>query len=742
MLASLAGFLIRRRIVVLAVAAVVFALAAVVGRGVAENLTSGGYNDPNADSTRAATLLDREFTAGTWNLVLLVTADSGIDDASVVEAGRALTQELAREEGVANVVSYWSLRTPTLASRDGTQALVLGRALGDVDEASERAGQLAATYTRNGELLDVAVGGTATTFRQVAETIESDLRRAEFIAFPAVFVLLLLIFGSAVAALLPLAVGVVSIIGAFAILQLLTGVTDVAIYALNLAIGLGLGLAIDYSLFIVSRFREELAGGDSVAEAIVRTMQTAGKTVAFSGGTVAISLSALLLFPQVFMRSFAYAGSAVTGIAVISTLVILPALLAVLGRRVDSFRILRRPAAVEGEGRWHRIATAVMRRPISVATVSIVLLLLLGAPFLGVEFGTIDDRVLPADDPVHLVVQELRDNFSGDLTSATSIVAPNVGNPYTRRPEIDAYATALSSVAGVARVDALTGSYREGARIAAPDPTSLRFASQDDTWLAAVPAVEPVSPEAQTMVAGLRAVDAPFDDVVVGGPSAEFLDSQASLFRWIPVALGAIAVVTFVLLFLMFGSLVVPTKAVVMNTLSLTAMFGAMVWIFQDGHLSGLLDFTATGTLDMNMPVLMFALAFGISMDYEVFLLSRIKEEYDRTGDNTAAVAVGLEKVGRIVTAAAVLLAVVFSAFATSGVTLIKLFGVGLTIAIIIDATVVRAALVPAFMRLAGDANWWLPGPLRRFYERYGISEGAFSRDRDEPRLLSKPSAQ
>jgi len=740
MLASLAGFLIRRRIVVLAVAAAFLALAAVVGRGVAESLTSGGFTDPNADSTRAAELLNREFTGGTWNLVLLVTAEAGIDDPSVVEAGGALTQELAREEGVSNVVSYWSLRAPLLASTDGAQALVLGRLQGDVDEAGERAAQLAAAYTRSGEVLDVAVGGTAETFRQVAETVESDLRRGELISFPAVFVLLLLIFGSVVAALLPLSVGAFSVIGAFAILQLLAGVTDVAIYALNLAIGLGLGLAVDYSLFIVSRFREELAGDLSVAEVIVRTMQTAGKTVAFSGGTVAISLAALLMFPQVFIRSFAYAGIAVTVIAVTSAVVILPALLAVLGRRVDSLRILRRAAAVEGEGRWHRIATAVMRRPIPVATASVAVLLLLGAPFLGVEFGTIDDRVLPADNPAHLVAQDLRDNFAGDISSATSIVAPSVGTPSARRPEIEAYATALSSVAGVARVDALTGSYREGTRIAGPNLTSLRFASGDDTWLAAVPAVEPISPEAKTMVAGLRAVDAPFDGVVVGGPSAEFLDSQASLFRRIPMAIGAIAVVTFVLLFLMFGSLVVPTKALVLNTLSLTAMFGAMVWIFQEGHLSGLLNFTATGTIDMNMPVLMFCLAFGLSMDYEVFLLSRIKEEYDRTGDNTAAVAAGLEKIGRLVTAAAVLLAVVFIAFATSGVTLIKLFGVGLTIAVIIDATVVRAALVPAFMRLAGDANWWLPGPFRRFYERYGISEGGPSRD--EPRLLSKPSAQ
>ncbi len=724
MLASLARFLVRRRVVILALAAVAFALSGVFGGGVAANLTSGGFADPGADSTRAAELLDSEFGQGSSNLLLLVTADSGVDDPAVVQAGLELTEELAREEGVADVASYWSLQAPPLASTDATQALVLGRILGDEDEINERVEELRGTYTRSGEMIDVAVGGSAETFRQVGETIESDLVRAESIAFPITLVLLLFVFGSVVAALLPLAVGAVAVIGTFAILQALTGVTDVSIYALNLTTALGLGLAIDYSLFIVSRFREELAGGLEVRDAVIRTVQTAGKTVAFSGGTVAISLAALGVFPQVFMRSFAYAGIAVVAVAVVGAVIVLPALLAVLGHRVESLRIMRRRAVAEGSGRWHRIATAVMRRPVSIGTAVVVLLLLLGTPFLGVEFGNVDDRVLPSDNGARLVAEDLRDNFDGSESSAVTIVAAGSGDPAAGMADINTYATDLSRVGGVERVDALTGSYADGALVAPANPTSVRFVNDDGVWFSAVPSVEPVSPEAEAMIAELRTVPAPFEGVLVGGPSAELVDGQEALFSRVPLAVGLIAAVTFTLLFLMFGSLLVPTKALVLNTLSLTAMFGAMVWIFQDGNLSGLLDFTATGTLDTTMPILMFCLAFGLSMDYEVFLLSRIKEEHDRTGDNTAAVAMGLEKTGRIVTAAAALLAVVFAAFATSDITFIKLFGVGLALAVIMDATLVRATLVPAFMKLAGEANWWLPRPLRAVYRRFGISEG------------------
>ncbi|MGH8908048.1 MAG: MMPL family transporter [Egibacteraceae bacterium] len=739
MLASLARLLIRRRVVVLSTTVVALVVCGVFGGGVTSNLTSGGFVDPNTESSRADELLNRDFAQGNSNLLLLVTAKAGVDDPAVVQAGLALTSELASEARVVDVQSYWTLRAPPLASTDRTQALVLGRVPGDEDEVNQRLAQLAAAYTRSNDLLNVAVGGSAETVRQIGETIESDLVRAERIAFPLTLVLLLAVFGSVVAALLPLTVGAIAVIGTLAVLRLLSGVTDVSIYALNLVTALSLGLAIDYSLFIVSRFREELATGLLVGDAVVRTAQTAGRTVALSGATVAISLAALLIFPQVSMRSFAYAGIVVVGVALVGALVVLPALLALLGPRVDTLRVRRRRAAAEDEARWRRIAQAVMRRPFPIATAVLALLILLGAPFLGVEFGGVDDRVLPADNPARLVAEDLRANFTGNDFSAAAVVLPRPGDLSASAAKIDTYAGELSAVDGVQRVEALTGFYVGGARVAAAGPTSTRFAGSDGTWLSVVPAVEPLSPAAVAMVADLRAVDAPFDGVLIGGPSAAFVDSQQSLLRRVPLAIGLIAAVTFTLLLLMFRSLLVPVKAVALNLLSLTATFGAMVWVFQDGHLSGPLGFTATGTLDLSIPILVFCLAFGVSMDYEVFLLSRIKEEHDRHGDNTAAVAAGLAKTGRIITAAAALLAAVLAAFATSRVTLVKLSAAGLALAVVMDATLVRVGLVPAFMKLAGEANWWLPRLPRRIHERLRISPARGRGHTDEALTPLKP---
>ena len=717
MLTALARAVTRHRRLVLLAAVALLVLSAIVGGGVADDLTTGGFADPDAEASRAADVLATEFDQGAANVVLLATAPDGVDAPAAAAAGLDLTDRLAAEPDVVDVVSYWSLRAPPLAAADGGQAMVLGRITGSEDHVTERAGELTEAFTGTHDGLTVAVGGTAEVFRQVGETVEADLVRAESIAFPITLLLLLFVFGSVVAALLPLAVGGLAVLGTFLVLSLLTGVTDVSIYALNLTTALGLGLAIDYSLFIVSRYREELAIGQPVRDAVIRTVRTAGRTVLFSGATVAISLAALLIFPQVFMRSFAYAGIAVVGVALLGSVVVLPALLMVLGRRIDSLRVRRTHPAVAGEGRWHRIATTVMRRPLPIATVVVVLLVVLGLPFLRVEFGQADDRVLPVGNAAREVADDLRDGFTGNEAGAATVVARG-------DRDVSGYAAALSQIDGVARVDTVEGSYVDGAPVAPATPASARFAGDDVTWLSVVPSVEPVSPGGERLVGDLRAVDAPFDEVLVGGPSAELVDGKAALFERVPWAIGLIAVVTFVLLFLMFGSLLVPLKALVLNALSLTAMFGAMVWIFQDGNLSRELGFTATGTLDTSMPILMFCMAFGLSMDYEVFLLSRIKEEHDRTGDNTAAVAMGLERTGRIVTAAAALLAIVFIAFATSGVTFIKLVGIGLALAIVMDATLVRATLVPAFMRLAGRANWWAPRPLRRLYERAGIGEG------------------
>jgi RND superfamily putative drug exporter len=404
------------------------------------------------------------------------------------------------------------------------------------------------------------------------------------------------------------------------------------------------------------------------------------------------------------------------------TVVSLPALLAVIGRRVDSVRLWRGRERPEGPGVWHRVATIVMRRPIPIATAVIVVLLALGAPFLHIEFGIPDDRVLPPGSEGRYVQDQIRSNFTGNEAGALQVVAADAGDPATRTREIDAYARALSRLPGATRVDAFTGVYAAGQRVLEPGLVTERFEGDDGTWLSVVPEGEPLSPEGERLARRVRDVDAPFA-VDVAGQGAELADAKDALFARLPLALGWIALATFVLLFLMFGSVVVPVKALVINVLSLSATFGAMVWIFQDGHLSGLLDFTPTGTLAASIPILVFCMAFGLSMDYEVFLLSRIKEEHDRTGDNTASVALGLERTGRIVTAAAVLISVVFLAFATSGVTFIKLFGIGLAIAVLMDAFVIRATLVPAFMRLAGEANWWAPRPLRRLHDRFGLAE-------------------
>ncbi len=565
--------------------------------------------------------------------------------------------------------------------------------------------------------------GEAEVFRQVGSTIESDLKKAETIALPVTLVLLVLVFGGLVAASLPLFIGALTVAGTFLVLQVINSFTDVSIFALNLTTAMGLGLAIDYALFVISRYREELAAGWPPNDAVVRTVRTAGRTVVFSAATVAISLSALLVFNQPLLRSFAYAGVAVAALAALASVIVLPAVLALLGHRVDSLRILRRkpvtPTAGENDV-WHRIAMTVMKRPGRIAAAATLLLLFLGAPFLNIDLALSDYRVLPAKASAREALGTISTEFASRESSATEIVVPNYSATDARA--LTTYAAALSKVPEVARVDAAGGSFVGGNLVAPPNAASARFAGKGSTWLSVVPNVEPVSPAGERMVEHLRAIDAPFT-TMVGGPSAQLVDSKASLFARLPYAAAIIAIVTFVLLFLMFGGLLVPLKALLLNVLSLSATFGAMVWIFQEGHLSKALDFTATGTIDATTPVLMFCIAFGLSMDYEVFLLSRIKEEHDRTGDNTRAVAMGLERTGRIVTAAAVLISLVFVAFATSGITFIKLFGLGLALAVLMDAFVIRATLVPAFMRLAGEANWWAPVPLRRLQQRIGLSE-------------------
>jgi RND superfamily putative drug exporter len=711
----MARFTVRRRWLVVAASVVALVLAGTFGSGVFAHLKNGGFSDPTSESERAKSILQDTFHAGDPNLVLLVTARHGTVDApAVAEAGTALTQALGRESGIQQAVSYWTLGSPRpLRSNDASEAMVLARIAGDDDQVRTTIKALSPRYSIVGGdgPITVMVGGQAEVFRQVGTQVEQDLRKAETITFP---ILLVLVFGSLIAAGLPLAVGAFAVVGTLLVLNVLTKVTNVSIFSLNLTTALGIGLGIDYSLFMVSRFREELRAGRTADDAVVRAVETAGRTVLFSGLTVAISLAALMIFPLYFLRSFAYAGVAVVAMAEAAAIISLPALLSIIGTRIDRFVLFQRTSKELGEGFWHRLATSVMRRPIPYAAGVIAILLFLGAPFLGVRFGQPDDRVLPATASSRQVQDEIRRHFSSQEAGALEVVAPHAGPSGPERDRsIASYAAELSSLAGVARVDALTGSYAGGSQVAPPSAASARFKNSAGTWLSVVPSVEPDSPRGEQLAKDVRATPAPFQTLVTG-PSADLVDSKAGIGARLPIAAVIIAATTFVVLFLMTGSVVVPLKAIVLNVLSLSATFGAMVWIFQQGHFASFLNFTPTGTIDSTSPVLMFCIAFG---------LSRIKEEYDRTADNTRSVAVGLERTGRIVTAAAALLAVVFIAFATSSITFIKMFGIGMALAVIMDATLIRGVLVPAFMRLAGRVNWWAPTWMRRIHDRFGFRE-------------------
>uniref|UniRef100_A0AAU2JPT5 MMPL family transporter n=1 Tax=Streptomyces sp. NBC_00049 TaxID=2903617 RepID=A0AAU2JPT5_9ACTN len=705
----------------LLLALVVTALAVFAGGGVADRMGSGGWEDPDAQSTYAAAALEREFPASQPNLLLLVDAadgTTGVDDPAVSAEAERLTARLAAEQGVVGVGSYWRTQLPALRSEDGRQALIAARVLGDEKTATGVLEHIAPRYRGEHGPVRVSLGGPVSVQREVTTTIQEDLLRAEMIALPVTLVLLILVFGSAVAALLPLGVGIVAILGTNAVLRGLTEFTDVSVFAQNLTTALGLGLAIDYALFIVRRFREELAAGRDPVAAVGVTLRTAGRTVLFSALTVAVSLSAMLFFPMYFLRSFAYAGVAVVLLAAAAALILLPAALVLLGERVNSFDLRRlwrrrggRPAeaaavadaAAESGRGWGRAAALVMRRAPVFAVATTAGLLLLGLPFLGARFGTVDDRQLPKTAESHVVQQQIRDSFPGSPGGGITVLTDGAAGA----ADLDAYRGRVSGLPGVVRVDGPVSS-GPGARYA---------------YFSVVTEGEAVGPQAQDLVGEVRKVDAGFRTSVTG-QAAVLVDAQKAIASALPAALTLVVLATLLLVFLLTGSLLIPLQAVLLNALSLTAMFGAVVWVFQEGNLSGLLSFTSTGDIETTLPVLMFCIAFGLSMDYGVFLISRIKEEYDRTGDHEGAVRTGLARTGGLITAAAVILAVVMVAIGTSRVTNTKMLGLGIALAVLMDAMVVRSLLVPAVMKLTGKATWWAPGPLRRLHERFGLSEG------------------
>jgi trehalose monomycolate/heme transporter len=703
-------FIYRRRRVVLLVAGFAVVAAAAWGSGVFGSLQSaGGFTAPGSQSDQAGSLATRAFGRDAADVVVLYRSHSlTVRDPAYRQA---VTQTLAALPAtrVLSAESYWSTGSAQFVGASGHQTYAVLRLDGATDAARIQAYQAIAGRLAAPGLTD-QVGGQIPTEQAVNSQVKSDIGRAEVISMPVLLILMLVIFGSLAAASLPLAIGGTAILGSFAALRLLTLFTSVSIYSINITTIIGLGLGIDYGLFLVARFREEMSGAPSVEQALARTVATAGRTVAVSGVTVALALASLMLFPETFLRSMGYGGVATVAVDVLAALTVMPALLALLGPRVNALRIrrlARRAPTEEASGAWYRIARSVMRRPVAYVAVIVIALLALGSPFLSIAWGGTDARVLPAGAPARVVAEALARDFPANATTPIEVVIRFPG-PLTSAPErtaLAAYVTRLDHVPGVTagRVTGVAGSV---ARV------DLRFGA------------DPMSPAARALVTRVRAVPPPAGArVLVGGESAQLVDELASLGATLPWMALTVAITTFVLLFLAFGSVVLPVKAIAMNVLSLTAAFGAVVWIFQQGHLSGLLRFTATGTIDPSMPILMLAIIFGLSMDYEVFLLSRIRERYDLTGDNTAAIAGGLQRTGGIITSLALLLVIVTGAFSASGITFIKLMGVGMIIALVVDATIVRVLLVPATMRLLGPANWWAPRPLRRLYARYGIRD-------------------
>ncbi|MER7055046.1 MMPL family transporter [Streptomyces sp. NPDC000351] len=675
------------------------------GAGAQSDLDLSRWDSPGTESVRAGDRLREHFRTGNPNLALLVTArDGDVDSPRTERAARELAAEVGDLPLVTDVTAYWDAGSAALRGEDGRRALILARLEGTATETREELATLSAELTRTTPELDVRVGGQEEISRQVGEQARTDFLRAELFALPAVLLLLILVYRRTVAALLTVAVGLFSVIGTLAGLRAVAQVTEVSTFAANLALVLGLGLGVDYGLFMINRYREERAAGHAQPEAVVEATRAAGRTVLFSGVTVAVSLCALLVFPFFFLSSFAYAGVFVVLTAVAGAVLFLPAALARWGHRVE------RPTA-PASGFWHRTALAAMRRPFLAGAGVLTVLLVAASPLLGLRFGLPDERTLPEGTSSRTTSEIVHREFSAEPTDTIQVVLD--GGVPDRGAGTGAYATALSRLPGVFQVDAPEGTYRQGERTGAPGQDRLT-APDGRVRLAVVPTQEAMYGDVPAFVERVRDTPSPAP-ALVGGYPGETTDFRATLLDRLPYAVGIVLVATYVILFLMTGSLLLPAKATVLNLLSLSVMFGCLVWVFQDGHLSGVLGFTPTGSIEPSIPVLMFCVAYGLSMDYEVFLLARITEEHQRTGDTVRAVGEGIRRSAPLITAAAGILALSFLSYATGGVVFLKELGIGTALTILVDATLIRVVLLPVTMRLAGRANWWAPRPLRRF---------------------------
>ena len=696
MFEKLGHVIVRRRKAMVILFIVSVLTAGTVGTMIFSRLDSGGYSNPNSDSYQVYNYLNKNLNVADPNIVVVV--DSGnlpITDPTVATKAQLLETEMAKAPGVTKVVSYWNTGgEKTLAASDGKAAYILVYGGGEAftPESQEMGAYFQKNFDGKRDGLTIYSGGVGVVGNAINKKIADDLKIAEAISIPLTFILLVMVFGAMAASAMPLLVGVSAILGAFFLLYLISLVTSVSVYALNLTTGMGLGLGIDYALLIVNRFREELHRGKNVEDSIVDTMASAGKTVFYSGLTVLVTLFSLTFFPLPFLKSFGYAGVSVVAIAVAGALFGLPPILAMLGTKVNKGVVRKSAIEHKDEGRWAQTARLVMKRPVAVVLLSLIILGILAAPIKNIAFSQGDSRILPASNPAAVATAIQESRFESNIATIDILVLDGAG----KENEISSYIEEVKKVSGIVTV-------------AAPQTIG------NDIQITAYESMLPRSPEAQQLIHNLRDLPAPAG-TLIGGVAADYTDTQDGIAETLPLALGWIAISVLILLFVFTGSIILPIKAVLLNVMSLAATMGVMTWIFVDGNLQWLVgSFTVTGTLDTSIVILIFVVVFGLSMDYELFLLSRIREEHLLGKSNIESVATGLQRSARIITAAAVLLAVVFAAFVTSGVTSIKMMGFGVAFAVVLDATLIRALLVPALMRLLGERNWWAPKAMQRF---------------------------
>lgn len=724
--------------------------AAIFGLPVINSLSGGGFQDPTSESSRAAGMLRDKFNQTDQQMLIVVTAPGGVQSGQARDVGTDIANRLKTSPWVLNVSSAWTSSPEAaaqLVSKDQRSGMIVAGLKGGENDAQKYASTLTDELVHDREGVTVRAGGMAVAYAQINDQNERDLLLMESIAIPLSFAVLVWVLGGVVAATLPIVLGALAIVCTMSVLRLISFATDVSTYALDLSIAMGLALAIDYNLLIISRYREELARSGDRERALIRTMATAGRTVLFSATTVGLSMAVMALFPMYFLKSSAYTIVATAVIVAVAAVVVTPAAIALLGPRLDALdarRVMHRVLYGHRSWRdhahqpleaqfWYRSTRYVLRHALPVGLSVVVLLLLLGAPFLGVKWGFPDERVLPRSASARQVADMLDNDFANGLGTGVTVVVPDARG--VTPVELERYAANLSRVRDVSAVTAPTGTFVAGNRVGPPAaPTGIA----DGSAFLNVASTAPLYSQASnSQLDQLHQVAGPAGrPVEMTGLAQINRDSVDAITRQLPTVFVLIALITFALLFLLTGSVVLPLQALVCNVLSLTAAFGAMVWIFQDGHLNAL-GTTPNGTLNANIPVLLFCIAFGLAMDYEVFLVSRIHEYWlasqaieevpptpaEARAATDESTALGIAGIGRVVTTAALVMSISFAALIPAHVSFMRMLGLGLTLAVLADATLVRMVLVPAFIHLLGRWTWWAPRPLEWLRARSATGE-------------------